>query len=74
MPITTTDVVTNIISGVETPKNATIVVSCQRTGKYNKIDSIYDVSINYTTLENKYTNRFDDVTYYTIGNEILVGG
>jgi hypothetical protein len=67
MAITTTDVVTNVVSGVEVPKNATCVVFCQRTGEYESLDSIYDVSMSYDSLENLFTNRFDDVNYYAGG-------
>jgi hypothetical protein len=67
MAITTTDVVTNVVSGNETPKNATCVVFCQRTGEYETLDATYETSIGYNALEAKYTNRFDDVTYYTNG-------
>lgn len=68
MAITTTDVVTNVVSGVETPKNATCVVFCQRTGEYATSDSTYETSVGYTDLESKYTNRFDNITYYTTNN------
>lgn len=64
MPISTTDVVTNVVSGVEVPKNATTVVFCQRTGEYETLNATYETSIGYTALESKYTNRFDDVNYY----------
>jgi len=74
MAITTTDVVTNVVSGVETPKNATCVVFCQRTGEFETLNSTYETSIGYTDLESKYTNRFDDTTYYFIGNQTIVGG
>jgi hypothetical protein len=67
MAITTTDVVTNVVSGVEVPKNATCVVFCQRTGEYESLDSIYDVSIGYEALEALFTSRFDDVNYYAGG-------
>jgi hypothetical protein len=67
MAITTTDVVTNVVSGVEIPKNATCVVFCQRTGEYETLDSIYDVSATYEALEILYTDRFDDVNYYNGG-------
>jgi len=67
MPITTTDVVTNIVSDREIPKNATCVVFCQRTGEYQSLDSVYDVSISYDSLESLYSSRFDDVGYYTGG-------
>lgn len=67
MAITTTDVVTNVVSGNEVPKNATCVVYCQRTGQYGTLDATYETSIGYSALETKYTDRFDDVTYYTTG-------
>lgn len=73
MPISTTDVVTNVISGNEIPKNATCVTYCQRTGEFNKLDATYETSIGYNNLESKYTNRFDNITYYTIGNNNIVG-
>lgn len=66
MPISTTDVVTNVVSGVETPKNATTVVFCQRTGEYETLNATYETSVGYTDLENKYTNRFDDIYYYNV--------
>lgn len=61
-----TDVATYLVSGVN-PKNATCVVFCQRTGEYESLDSIYDVSMGYHDLEVLYTDRFDDVGYYTGG-------
>ena len=73
MPITTVDVVTNVVSGVETPKNATTVVYCQRTGEYNTINSDYETSLGYSALESKYTNRFDDINYYTLGSGNIIG-
>lgn len=66
MAITTTDVVTNVVSGVETPKNATCVVYCQRTGEFETLNATYETSIGYSDLENKYTSRFDDIYYYNI--------
>lgn len=73
MAITTVDVVTNIVSGVETIKNATCVVSCQRTGEFENLDSTYESSFTYSDLENKYTSRFDDITYYTLGSGTIIG-
>lgn len=67
MPVTTVDVVTNVVSGVETPKNATCVVYCQRTGEYQTLNATYETSMSYSDLESKYTNRFDDITYYFSG-------
>ena len=72
--MTTVDVVTNVVSGNETQKTGTVVVCCQRTGTFNTIDPTYEKNVTYNTLESRYTNRFDDVTYYTIGTNIVVGG
>lgn len=58
MPITTTDVVTNVVSGVETAKNATAVVYCMRTGSYETLNATFEQSITYNNLEDKYTDRF----------------
>ena len=66
MPISTTDVVTNVVSGLETPKNATCVVFCQRTGEFETLNATYETSVGYTDLESKYTNRFDDIYYYNV--------
>jgi hypothetical protein len=74
MPITTTDVCTNVVSGVETAKNGTVIVSCSNVGVYKSINATFESSLSYSTLENKYTNRFDDVNYYTLGNSTIVGG
>lgn len=68
MPISTTDVVTNVVSGVDLPKNATVVTYCQRTGEYETLNATYETSIGYTDLETKYTNRFDNITYYFQSN------
>ena len=74
MAITTVDVVTNIVSGNEAQKTGTVVVCCQRTGVFKTINPTYEKNISYNTLESRYTNRFDDVTYYTIGNNTIIGG
>jgi hypothetical protein len=66
MAVTTTDVCTNAVSGVETQGNGTVIVSCSNTGTYKTITSI-DTSISYNTLETKLTDRFTN-------NTILVGG
>jgi hypothetical protein len=66
MAINTNDVVTNIVSGIETIKNGSIVTTCLRTGRYNTIagnDNIYD----YTALNTKETNRFGNIAYYNGG-------
>jgi hypothetical protein len=72
MPISTVDVVTNVDPGRETQNTGSAVVYCTRTGNY-VASSAQDVGISYEALESKYGNRFDDVTYYTLGNQVIVG-
>ncbi|NDG28603.1 hypothetical protein EB118_00670 [bacterium] len=66
MPITTTDVCTNVVSGVEVTNNGATVVSCLSTGEYESINATLDTSIGYTTVEARLTNRFDDIYYYNV--------
>ena len=73
MPITTTDVVTNVVSGVEIIKNGSAVVYCWfgkpvgGSGSYQALVSPfeYEKSYSYTANESRLTNRFDDVRYYS---------
>lgn len=76
MAITTTDVVTNVVSGVETIKNGSSVVYCWPgvpmggSGNYQVATNSfeYEKSYSYTAIENKSKNRFDDVTYFFNGS------
>lgn len=75
MAVTTTDVVTNVVNGVEIPKNATTVISCQRTGVSSKLNTTFEHSLGYTVLEGKYTNRFyNGIFIDLVGNQTIVGG
>ena len=62
MPITTTDVVTNVVSGVETSNNGFVIVTTLKTGEYKSLPG-RDSSIAYATLESRYTDRFDTYLY-----------
>lgn len=72
MAITTTDVMTNVVSGRETIQNGSSVVYCWRgvpisgSGNYQALVSPfeYEKQYSYTSNETKLTNRFDDVAYY----------
>ena len=64
MAITTIDVVTNVVSGNESVKNAYTIVSCTRTGSYNDLNASFEKSFTYNQLESKYTSRFDDIGFY----------
>jgi hypothetical protein len=65
MAITTVDVVTNITTS-EQAKNATVVLSCMRTGEFQTLNATFEKSLTYNQLEDKYTSRFDDIYYYNI--------
>lgn len=62
--VSTADVVTNITLSSEVAKNATCVVTCTPTGSFHTIDATFDTSLTYSELENLYTTRFDDISYY----------
>lgn len=72
MPVSTTDVVTNAVSGIETIKNGSAIVYCWRgvpisgSGNYQALISNFEYNKNYsyTAVETRLTNRFDDVAYY----------
>jgi len=49
-------------------KNGTVVVSTTFTGEYSTLDTVVKNSPTISDIENKYDNRFDDITYYTIGS------
>lgn len=55
-------------------KNGTAVVSCTFTGEYSTLDTYVKNTPVIADIESKYDNRFDDITYYTIGSGILIGG
>jgi len=55
------------VSGVVV-KNGTVVVSTTVTGEYSTLDTYVKNSPTISDIENKYDNRFDDITYYTIGS------
>lgn len=81
MAVSTTDVMTNVVNGLETIKNGSAVVYCWRgvpsggSGNYQSLVSTfeYDKNYSYTANETRLTNRFDDVTYYTVGTSGVIG-
>lgn len=46
------------------------------TGFYSRllVRKNYPGDLTIENIENKYSDKFDDVSYYTIGNSLLVGG
>ena len=81
MAISTTDVVTNVVPGRETIQNGSVVVSARRgkpisgSGNYQASTNPfeYNKSYSYNAIENKLKNRFDDITYYTLGSGSVIG-
>lgn len=76
MAITTTDVITNVVSGRETIQNGSAVVYCwfgtpiSGSGNYQTLISPfeYEKSYSYSNNENRLKNRFDDVAYFFTGS------
>ena len=67
MAITTTDVITNTVSGVEVIHNGNIVAGCLRTGVYSIPTSgttLNDNTMTYANVETKFTSRFDNIGFY----------
>jgi hypothetical protein len=68
MAVTTTDVVKNVVSGVENIHNGNIVTGCLKTGAYSiqaSGSSVIDTSMTYDNLQTKLINKFDSsVSYY----------
>ena len=54
-------------------KNGTLILSVSRTGYYDKSDTYVINTPAIGSIENKYDNRFDDITYYTLGSGTLIG-
>jgi hypothetical protein len=57
-------------------KNGTAVVGCLVTGFSDKFTNNTSVSNKPTIadIQDKYDARFDDISYYTLGNSTIVGG
>lgn len=54
-------------------KNGSIVVSCTRTGEYSLLNTYVKNVPDIEDIKNKYDNRFDDLSYYWIGNNQILG-
>lgn len=59
------------ISGNEL-KNGSVVTIYSKNRFYAQNDYVKNVP-SLDSIENKYDNRFDEVSYYTIGNNNLLG-
>ena len=52
------------------------VCSAMPTGKRSSLLKFgyYSQNLTIENIESKYDDRFDDISYYTLGNSTLVGG
>jgi hypothetical protein len=64
----------DVVSIVSQSKYGSIIVSCLPTGRFSKDDQYSQNSPSASDIENKYTNRFDDKTYYTDSSVVDGGG
>lgn len=64
----------DVISISTIGKYGTIIASCLPTGRYSKDDQHTKNSPSDTSVETKYSNRFDDKTYYTDSSVVDGGG
>lgn len=51
-------------------KNGTLLVSCTRTGEYSLRDTYVQNYPTITDIEEKYTDRFDNPSYYYGGGNV----
>lgn len=53
--------------------NKNVVASTTVTGKSSVLNvrNNYPVNLTITNIESKFIDRFDDITYYTIGNATI---
>ena len=54
-------------------KNGTTLVCCTMTGEYSVLNTYVKNTPTITDIESKYDDRFDDVTYYTVGTSTIIG-
>jgi hypothetical protein len=55
--------------------NKNAVVSTSVTGRSSilSVRPNYPLDLTISNIESKFGDRFDDITYYTIGNSTLIG-
>lgn len=66
MAISTTDVITPANTGLDNISNGNAIVYCTANGIAMVLPTdSYASNPTFSGVENKYTDRFDDVAYYT---------
>ena len=54
-------------------KNGSVVTNALFTGYYKTYNYYVKNTPTIDSIQDKYTERFDDITYYTIGSGNLIG-
>jgi hypothetical protein len=61
--------IANATTGTTTIKNGTLVVSCLKTGLYKIDDTYVSNKPELSSIETKYSDKFDDIIYYSDGTQ-----
>jgi len=63
----------SLVNNANPIKNGTLVLYCTKTGFY-KVENTYVNNLpSISAIEDKYDDRFDDLSYYTLGQNTLIG-
>lgn len=63
-----------IIENKPIKNRSVIVATCPRGGFIQTLDRFATNKPTIEEIENKYSGRFNDISYYSIGNTTLIGG
>tara|TARA_E500000318_G_C3470379_1_gene176243 strand:- start:274 stop:504 length:231 start_codon:yes stop_codon:yes gene_type:complete len=75
MAVSTTDVLQSAVTGTDVIKHGTIVCSTSPVlGQVQTIDTYVINTPLHATVETKYTNKHDEISYYTTASGIDGGG
>lgn len=55
-------------------KNGTLITTCTITGQYSLQNNNVSNLPSINQIEDIYDTRFDDIAYYTLGNNTIIGG
>lgn len=74
MAVSTIDVVTNAVSGIENIKNGVALVYCSKNGLTKTLTTYSYSDTTFSGIEARLTDRFDEVAYYFSPTGINGGG
>lgn len=72
--ISTNDVATNAINALTESKNGSVVVGISKGGTYSASNDSFAKYTSIVDLENRLTDKFDEVDYYEIPGALDGGG